>query len=77
MNAHRLDDVKEGNDAEGRVANVLHALATDDSPAADVARWLARNWLHARRGIVNARNLTPEPDVQRVLTEALEVDDSI
>lgn len=69
------DNLVDGRDAEGRIANVLRALDSDTSTAADCARWLARNWLKARRGLATVAKLTPEPDVQRAVSEALEVDD--
>lgn len=75
MSALRFENLAEGQDAEARVANVLRALESDDGAAADCARWLARNWLRARRGLVEAAKLTPDADVQRVISEALEVDD--
>ena len=74
----RFENVAEGQDAEGRVANLVRVLDEENTSVAEAVgafRWAAHNWLRARGRIAEAAKLTPDPDVQRVLAEALEVED--
>lgn len=80
MSPRRHENVVDGNDAEGRVANLFFAAeqgGLELRDAVDAFRWAARNWLHARKGVADAAKLTPEADVLRALHEALEVQDDV
>lgn len=76
----RFENRAEGQEAEKRTANLLYALNSENTSvveAVGAARWFAHNWMKARRGIAEAAKLTADPDVQRALAEALEVEDEI
>jgi hypothetical protein len=74
------DRLVEGSDVEGRVANLLLAVERGEATAelaVDWFKWAAKNWIAARAVIVEAAKLSPDPDVQRVLSEGLEVIDDV
>lgn len=68
--ALHLDSI--AHSVEERIGNLQRALATDDSTAADTARWALRNLVIAREALTELAKFA-DPVVERLANEGLQV----